>query len=234
VIYLGSHENAASRGAAVVLPGLALAERESTFTNAEGRVLRSDRAVPGPLQAKEDWRILRALSDRFPTPLAYDTLAALRGAMGRADGRYAVMGGGIAPLSAGCGQGSVTVGLFPVAGVGRKETADPGLVLVVEAAFYRDDAVTRVSPIMNRLARMAGSDSLWVHPAAAAAWGVKAGQRVRVAHGERAVEMVLAEDGRVPEGVALATWGSPGSPVQDLGVGEGQGYPVVTLVGLTG
>ncbi len=47
----------------LVLPGAAYAEKHGTYVNIEGRVQRSERAVFAPGEAREDWTILRALSD---------------------------------------------------------------------------------------------------------------------------------------------------------------------------
>jgi NADH-quinone oxidoreductase subunit G len=62
----------------VILPGSAYTEKNATYVNTEGRVQRARRAVFPPGAAKEDWTILRALSDVLGMTLAYDNLSALR------------------------------------------------------------------------------------------------------------------------------------------------------------
>ena len=63
VIYQGHHGDAGARRADVVLPGAAYTEKDGTYVNTEGRVQLARRAVFPPGDAREDWKILRALSD---------------------------------------------------------------------------------------------------------------------------------------------------------------------------
>ena len=81
VVYQGSHGDAGARIADVVLPGAAWCEKDATFTNSEGRVQRAQRATFPPGDAREDWAILRALSEHLDVPLGFDSLEALREAL---------------------------------------------------------------------------------------------------------------------------------------------------------
>ncbi len=63
VVYQGSHGDAGAHNADVVLPGAAYTEKDGLYANFEGRVQRARRATFPPGEAKEDWAILRALSD---------------------------------------------------------------------------------------------------------------------------------------------------------------------------
>jgi NADH-quinone oxidoreductase subunit G len=81
VVYQGSHGDAGAHNADVVLPGAAYTEKEGLYLNFEGRVQPAHRAVFPPGEAKEDWAILRALSDVLGKRLPYDNLDALRAAM---------------------------------------------------------------------------------------------------------------------------------------------------------
>jgi NADH-quinone oxidoreductase subunit G len=65
----------------VVLPGAAYPEKSATYVNTEGRVQMATRAAFPPGDAREDWAILRALSDVLGKKLPYDSLAALRQAL---------------------------------------------------------------------------------------------------------------------------------------------------------
>jgi NADH-quinone oxidoreductase subunit G len=89
VIYQGSHGDAAAHRADVVLPGAAYTEKNATWVNTEGRVQFGHRAVPPPGEAREDWSILRALSDVLGHPLPYDSLEALRGRMAKTAPHFA-------------------------------------------------------------------------------------------------------------------------------------------------
>jgi len=81
VIYQGTHGDAGAHRADVVLPGAAYTEKEGLYANFEGRVQRARRATFPPGDAKEDWAILRALSDVVGRRLPYDDRDALRRAI---------------------------------------------------------------------------------------------------------------------------------------------------------
>jgi NADH-quinone oxidoreductase subunit G len=81
VIYQGSHGDRAARIADVVLPGAAYTEKNGTYVNTEGRVQLGERAVFPPGDAREDWTIVRALSDYLHVKLPFDSLRELRAAM---------------------------------------------------------------------------------------------------------------------------------------------------------
>jgi NADH-quinone oxidoreductase subunit G len=78
VIYQGHHGDAGAHRADVVLPGAAYTEKPGTYVNTEGRVQLAFRAAYPPGDAREDWAILRALSERLGKTLPYDTLDQVR------------------------------------------------------------------------------------------------------------------------------------------------------------
>jgi len=78
VIYQGHHGDAGAHRADVVLPGAAYTEKSATYVNTEGRAQRARLAIFPPGDAREDWTILRALSDVLGHKLPYDTLDAVR------------------------------------------------------------------------------------------------------------------------------------------------------------
>jgi NADH-quinone oxidoreductase subunit G len=78
VIYQGHHGDAAAHRADVILPGAAYSEKSATYVNTEGRVQRATRAVFPPGEAREDWTIIRALSDALGKTLPYDDVSAVR------------------------------------------------------------------------------------------------------------------------------------------------------------
>ncbi|MDB5714584.1 MAG: NADH-quinone oxidoreductase subunit [Sphingomonadales bacterium] len=80
-VYIGHHGDTGAAAADVVLPGASYAEKPGTYVNLEGRVQRGERAVFPPGDAREDWAILRALSDVLGHKLPFDTYDALRTAM---------------------------------------------------------------------------------------------------------------------------------------------------------
>ncbi len=80
-VFIGHHGDAGAHHADVILPGASYAEKPGTYVNLEGRVQRGDRAVFPPGDAREDWAILRALSQRLGHTLAFDSFDQLRAAM---------------------------------------------------------------------------------------------------------------------------------------------------------
>ena len=78
VVYIGTHGDAGAHRADVILPGAAYTEKDGLYVNTEGRVQMGERAVFPKGDAKEDWSILRALSEHLGAKLPYDTLDQLR------------------------------------------------------------------------------------------------------------------------------------------------------------
>ena len=81
VVYQGHHGDAGANRADVILPGAAYTEKAATYVNTEGRAQRTKLAVFPPGDAREDWTIVRALSDVLGHTLPYDTLAGVRSAL---------------------------------------------------------------------------------------------------------------------------------------------------------
>ena len=81
VIYQGHHGDAGAHVADVILPGAAYTEKDGTYANTEGRVQRGRRATFPPGDAREDWAILRALSDVLGKTLPYNNIIELRAHM---------------------------------------------------------------------------------------------------------------------------------------------------------
>jgi NADH-quinone oxidoreductase subunit G len=78
VIYQGHHGDAGANRADVILPGAAYTEKQGTWVNTEGRVQRGARAIFPPGEAREDWTIIRALSEVLGKTLPYDNLGDVR------------------------------------------------------------------------------------------------------------------------------------------------------------
>lgn len=79
IIYQGHHGDAGATIADIVLPGAAYTEKQGTYLNTEGRAQQTLAAVTAPGLAREDWKILRAVSEVVGHPLPYDTLDDIRG-----------------------------------------------------------------------------------------------------------------------------------------------------------
>jgi len=78
IIYQGSHGSKNAKIADVVLPGAAYTEKNSLYVNLEGRLQSTYKASFPPGNAKEDWKILRALSEVLKKPLKFNTVEQLR------------------------------------------------------------------------------------------------------------------------------------------------------------
>ncbi|MCF2523815.1 NADH-quinone oxidoreductase subunit NuoG [Bradyrhizobium sp. G127] len=84
VVYIGTHGDKGAHRADVILPGAAYTEKAGIYVNTEGRTQMANRAAFPPGDAREDWAIVRALSDALGKKLPYDSLGALRQAIFRA------------------------------------------------------------------------------------------------------------------------------------------------------
>jgi NADH-quinone oxidoreductase subunit G len=142
VIYQGHHGDAGARRADVVLPGAAYTEKDATWVNTEGRVQRSEHAVFPPGDAREDWKILRALSEILGRTLPVATLADVRRRMEAVNPVFA------APETV----SRAAWGMF-----GREGPLDPAPFRYPVADFYRTDPISRASPTMAACAHALGA-----------------------------------------------------------------------------
>ena len=131
-VYIGTHGDEGVRNADVILPGAAYTEKSGTWVNTEGRVQRGSRAVFPPGDAREDWTILRALSDVLGQRLPYDSLAQLRDRMVE-----------IAPHLGTLGVAPAAWGEFGVAG-----GIMSGPVALPISNFYQTNPIARASQTM--------------------------------------------------------------------------------------
>ena len=78
IVYAGSHGDVGAGMADLVLPSPTYTEKSATFVNVEGRVQRTKAAVGRLAEAREDWQIIRALSELTQTPLPYQSVEEVR------------------------------------------------------------------------------------------------------------------------------------------------------------
>lgn len=81
VIYVGSHGDTGAHRADLILPGAAYTEKSTTYVNMEGRPQTTAVAAFPPGDAREDWAIFRALSERMGQTLPFNNLQELRAKM---------------------------------------------------------------------------------------------------------------------------------------------------------
>lgn len=132
-VYIGHHGDAGAHAADVVLPGPSYAEKPGTYVNIEGRVQMGERAVYAPGDAREDWTILRALSDHLGHTLPFDTFEQLRARMA-------------AEVPALAGEGLAHYAWAPPS----LAVAASGAIAYPIADFYLTNAICRASPTMQR------------------------------------------------------------------------------------
>jgi NADH-quinone oxidoreductase subunit G len=138
-IYLGSHGDRGAHGADVILPGAAWTEKPGLYVNTEGRVQMAERAVFPKGEAKEDWAILRALSERVGHTLPYDTLDQLRARLMAEHPTFGQIDWKPTPAA------------FDPADLGRKgELGDVAFRSAVTDP-YRANPISRASPTMAEL-----------------------------------------------------------------------------------
>ncbi|NWX88520.1 NDUS1 oxidoreductase, partial [Nothoprocta ornata] len=78
IIYQGHHGDVGAPMADVILPGAAYTEKTATYVNTEGRAQQTRAAVTPPGMAREDWRIIRAISELAGVTLPYENLDQIR------------------------------------------------------------------------------------------------------------------------------------------------------------
>ncbi len=133
VIYQGHHGDRGAACADIVLPGAAYTEKNATYVNTEGRPQRARLAVFPPGQAKEDWKILRALSDSLGHKVPLDSIGEVRARMAE-----------LAPHLA-------EPDLIQRAAwqpFGRAGKLDPAPFAYPIVDFYRTDPISRSSTVM--------------------------------------------------------------------------------------
>ena len=142
VVYIGTHGDRGAQRADVILPGAAYTEKSGTFVNTEGRVQMGLRASFPPGEAREDWAVLRALSDQIGQRLGFDSLQQLRAALYAAHPHFAALDQ-IAPADAGV-----------LARLPQGQTGAGGFASPVRD-FYLTNPIARASAVMAECSALA-------------------------------------------------------------------------------
>jgi NADH-quinone oxidoreductase subunit G len=149
VVYIGTHGDRGAHRADVILPGAAYTEKSGIYVNTEGRVQMASRAGFPPGEAREDWAIIRALSDALGKRLPYDSLASLRQAVFKAV-PHLMRIDQIAPGKA--------EDIKALAGSGGALEKTPFKPLVED--FYLTNPIARASAVMAECSRLASGKML--------------------------------------------------------------------------
>ncbi len=158
----------------VILPVGALPEIEATLTNLDGRDQAARAAGKLPGEAREGWRVLRALGGELQLPgFDFTDLVGLRGTL--------------APR-----QVAVAASAQPVVG-------DEGLEVAATAAIYRTDAVVRRAAALQAHP-LNVAPRIVVAPADAQRLQLAAGQMAKVGAAAGTATLPVEIDGRVAQG----------------------------------
>ncbi|PVH17676.1 NADH dehydrogenase (quinone), G subunit [Candidozyma duobushaemuli] len=145
VIYQGHHGDVGASFADVILPGAAYTEKSATYVNTEGRAQITRAATNPPGSSREDWKILRALSEYVGAPLPYDDLYTVRERLGEIAPHF-IRHEVIEPTS----QDIAKVGLTDI--TGRLSTFKAAGIPLKNPIknFYFTDVISRSSPTMAK------------------------------------------------------------------------------------
>jgi NADH-quinone oxidoreductase subunit G len=135
VIYQGHHGDAGAHRADVILPAAAFTEKSGIYVNTEGRAQMAEPAIEPLGEARPDWAILRALSEKLGRTLPYDSLDQLRRALFKAAPNLQQLGAVVpAKWESFGGSGAVTARAFhlPIAN------------------YYMTDPISRASETMAK------------------------------------------------------------------------------------
>ncbi|MGF1641872.1 MAG: NADH-quinone oxidoreductase subunit NuoG [Rhodospirillales bacterium] len=133
VVYQGHHGDAGAHRADVILPGAAYTEKNGTYVNTEGRVQLGVRACFPPGDAKEDWAIVRALSEVLGRTLPFDSLQQVRDRLRQVNPGFLAVD---------------RVEPAPRGAFGRRGEIAPEPFAEPTTSFYLTNAVCRASPTM--------------------------------------------------------------------------------------
>lgn len=161
----------------VILPIGLLPEIDATLTNLDGEDQRTQAAGKLPGEAREGWRVLRALGGELQLAgFEFTDIAGARAAI--ADAKTVA----VAKSAAAAGDGQ-------------------GLELAVTAAIYRTDGTVRRAEALQAHPLNVG-DRIVLNPADAQAAGVTEGQMAKVGNGIGTAALPVVVDARVAAGVA--------------------------------
>ncbi|KAL4444867.1 hypothetical protein ABPG77_003917 [Micractinium sp. CCAP 211/92] len=157
VVYQGHHGDRGAARADVVLPATTYTEKYATYVNFEGRPQSTKPAVASVGDARDDWKIVRALSEVLGAPLPYNTLDDVRRRLADVAPHLARRDAVEAPIWLAGEQ-------WKAAG-DKKGAAEGGPLASGIANFYQTDAISRASKVMAKCVRARQSPIPGLHAA---------------------------------------------------------------------
>lgn len=145
VVYQGHHGDLGASFADVILPGSAYTEKSGTYVNTEGRVQATRAATNPPGVAREDWKIIRALSEYLNAKLPYDDIYSVRLRLGEI-APHLVRHDVIEPVS----QEIAKIGFNDLVNKNKSATIFGEPLKNPIDNFYFTDVISRSSPTMAK------------------------------------------------------------------------------------
>lgn len=145
VVYQGHHGDLGASFADVILPGSAYTEKSGTYVNTEGRVQATRAATNPPGVAREDWKIIRALSEYLNAKLPYDDIYSVRLRLGEI-APHLVRHDVIEPVS----QEIAKIGFNDLVNKNKSATIFEEPLKNPIDNFYFTDVISRSSPTMAK------------------------------------------------------------------------------------
>jgi len=145
IIYQGHHGDQGAHHASVILPGATYTEKNATYVSTEGRVQQTQTATSPPGDAKEDWRIIRALSERCGKTLPYDTIDQVREGMIKTNKVFATL------------DQTEAAGWKSIGGTGKVHKA---AIEAWSGNFYMTDPISRHSVTMAKCTQELGFSNI--------------------------------------------------------------------------
>jgi len=213
--------NDSNRGADVILPAAAFAEKAGTATNVEGRVQKLNRAVPPAGQSRPDWQILDDIAAKMGRPISLVSAEAVASEIAAVAPAYEGLSwnlleesreGVVVPVG-----GAQPLEHIPVAVAAPEtvpeaadpEAADSELALHVAKTMYDDGALLRRSPSTRGLAP---GPVAHLNPEDAHRLGAREGGAVRLSTDRGEGELTVAVDEGTPPGTVYVPFNQPGGP----------------------
>ena len=127
----------------MVLPGAAFTEKQGIYVNMEGRSQQTLAAITPPSMARDDWKIIRAVSEISNHTLPYDSLIGVRQRMKE-----------LSPNLVFCNENLITEAIDPpkedLVIPKVKESVKLNTRLVDLLDYYQTDVISRASPTMAK------------------------------------------------------------------------------------
>jgi NADH-quinone oxidoreductase subunit G len=190
VIAMSAYKHQATSYADVLLPTAPFTETSGTFVNIEGTVQSFKGAVKPLGESRPAWKVLRVLGNLLKvTGFEQDTSEAVRD--------EALHGMNVASkLNNAIGEIAIS------------SSVTTGLQRVSDVPIYATDAVVRRS-LPLQATTDAAAPKVWLHSAELARIGVQAGGSARVSQGQGSVDLAVAIDDNLPQGVVRVAAGVP-------------------------